>query len=627
MVDGSSILNLVRESICIADCSICTAIPQRLTVDIERGEKLPSAVEQLETRWTETRRRHHEGVTQAVLRCPSCGTCYQVDHFEDYEDAIVSGPTLRDSIARLGPTAAIQLLASKQLRADAARVRAGYRANVVGCESVVGKRRGVDPWIRANAVTVLVEHYLWRRFVRKLEAMLSCPHHEVVLLTAGRILSAAGHRPILWGLRDFTDRLGDGAGRFLARRGTAVVANLDRILRVAGVNTKLRCIELLSWCVSLDVDVSLAAPTLLGLLSEQKVGHRARILLSNPELDLSRAIPDLVGVAIGDGPSSGTGSTLLSGFLDARKTEALRVLAEIERRGCRQAASSVVNKCRRLLRSGPHHEYVTEKMKQTYVEAAERGDFEEVRAFLDRGVRVTDYRAAGRGHALPGAAANGHIAVVRLLLYRSKGLRIKDLQGEWALVQASRNGHLDVVRALLDHGVRPEPAESGGNAAVTHAAEQGQRAVVALLLERGASVDPTGPSPLALSAAHGHLGTVQTLLEQGAAVDGQDALGSSGLFLASAEGHAVVVRYLLDHGADVNRPGSWTTGRATPLIIAAKNGHVPVVRILLDRSPVLDARDFDGRDALFYARKVPPLRKMLEHAKRNDRDQPRKIDT
>src|SRR3984885_498967 len=111
--------------------------------------------------------------------------------------------------------------------------------------------------------------------------------------------------------------------------------------------------------------------------------------------------------------------------------------------------------------------------------------------------------------SLPKAAANGHVAVVKLLLEKGAKLEAKDERnGLTPLLWAAANGHEAVVKLLLEKGAELEAKDKdNGQTPLFYAAANGREAVVKLLLEKDAELEAKdkddGQTPLSYAAANG----------------------------------------------------------------------------------------------------------------------------
>ncbi len=92
--------------------------------------------------------------------------------------------------------------------------------------------------------------------------------------------------------------------------------------------------------------------------------------------------------------------------------------------------------------------------------------------------------------------------------------------------------------------------------------------------------------PAALAAAGGHLELVVYLLENGAELHSEPAVGLMAAHLAAVGGHIEVLRAVVDHA----QPYDLAAALSSALIAAAAIGHPTVVGFLLDRGVPPDAR-------------------------------------
>jgi len=197
------------------------------------------------------------------------------------------------------------------------------------------------------------------------------------------------------------------------------------------------------------------------------------------------------------------------------------------------------------------------------------------------------------GEALIAAAANGHVAVVQLLL-AAEGIdvnRVHQSDGAFPLLMAAQQGHAAVVRLLLAaegidvYQVNP----SNGAFPLLMAAQIGHEAVVQLLLAvESVNVNQANPSngafPLLMAAQHGHAAVVQLLLEaDGVNVNLRNLIyGNFPLLMAAKNGDSAVVRLLLmAEGLEVNQIDP--SNGNFPLLMAAYHGNAEAARLLLAR--------------------------------------------
>lgn len=136
-----------------------------------------------------------------------------------------------------------------------------------------------------------------------------------------------------------------------------------------------------------------------------------------------------------------------------------------------------------------------------------------------------------------------------------------------------------------------------------HAAETGNSALLNQLLSQGIAVDQRGGSmdetALLVSARHGNLGMVRTLLDAGADIDARSKYNDTGLTAATAFCHADVALFLIERGADVNAKNS--SYGSTPLILATECNDADVVRALIKGKANVNDINKQGATALTAA--------------------------
>ena len=154
------------------------------------------------------------------------------------------------------------------------------------------------------------------------------------------------------------------------------------------------------------------------------------------------------------------------------------------------------------------------------------------------------------------AAMRGDAEEVRVLIERGLDVNAPQGDGMTALHWAAQGESLEITRMLLDAGADPAAVTRNGAYTPLHlAARSGSAGVVAELLERGASARVTtstgDATPLHLAAAAGSVGAVEALLEHGAGIDRRESeWGQTALIFASSKGRVGVVKTLLRRGAD-----------------------------------------------------------------------------
>lgn len=161
-------------------------------------------------------------------------------------------------------------------------------------------------------------------------------------------------------------------------------------------------------------------------------------------------------------------------------------------------------------------------------------------------------------------------------------------------------GNAETVPALKREGwdfKSPEAAET-----LARASQQGSSALVRDLLAQGVGLsgaNGSGKSALAAAVYAGDRESVNLLIKAGAGKDDKQ-MKTEALAAAAQTGDRELVRLLIDYGGDAKGAVHDENGTATVLMSAVTSGVPEIVEMILDAHPDLNARDENGRTALWY---------------------------
>jgi ankyrin repeat protein len=194
-------------------------------------------------------------------------------------------------------------------------------------------------------------------------------------------------------------------------------------------------------------------------------------------------------------------------------------------------------------------------MVAEWLQAAERGDVEAVKKFLESGIDINIGNSINIT-ALMQAVGGGHVELIRLLLDRGASLSPRTSFGHTALTIALvRSGIYRHCREVPHQDSRPLDLliAAGARYELREAVMMNDVSLARALLDEGADPDSgeglyEGPI-LMIAAGLGYLELVDLLLDRGANIEATDDLNQTALKLAEECGQLAVVGRLIDGGA------------------------------------------------------------------------------
>ncbi len=248
-------------------------------------------------------------------------------------------------------------------------------------------------------------------------------------------------------------------------------------------------------------------------------------------------------------------------------------------------------------------------------DAAEDGDFLQVKTLLEIDKQKIDEQNEDGKTALYLAAANGHLDIVIMLIDAGARPDLKCAQGDTALVAALKNDHLGAANYLMETKLSlTEEEESEMTladeedvAAFNLAIEKRYFSTLRLLVKKSFNltknfrhhVDKLSPLiALVLKRGNDYLKEKPDIIKGFLSKESLDIVGNDGfsaLHIAVANGDEVAVQTLLRAGAGRDLEDKY--GK-TPIYLACLYDHVDILKILLNYEAKMQASDVMGERPL-----------------------------
>jgi ankyrin repeat protein len=248
---------------------------------------------------------------------------------------------------------------------------------------------------------------------------------------------------------------------------------------------------------------------------------------------------------------------------------------------------------------------------------ASRGHRDAAKYIIDQGAAVEE--------TLQRAVTDGQATAVEILLPFYPDVNLFDDIGITLLHEAAFLGYREVAKLLLDSGADidarsrahrygnlsdSQPGEDGRTPLMA-ATATGATSTVALLIDNGADLnaqDAIGNTALVHASLYGWPNIVSLLLDHNADAEVSNDSQRRALHLASWNGHHEIVRQLLKRNAD---PNVTDAANLTPLHLAAQKRREAVVALLLQYGADPRLKDSSYRTALDHARTFPNIARLL----------------
>ncbi|MHC1780083.1 MAG: ankyrin repeat domain-containing protein [Bacteroidales bacterium] len=264
--------------------------------------------------------------------------------------------------------------------------------------------------------------------------------------------------------------------------------------------------------------------------------------------------------------------------------------------------------------------YSQKLFSQDIISAVNKGNLEELNAFLAKGV---DPNTKARKETILAVSINDKYPEIVKALLNAKGIRINEWNIQsmpelsWKYVAVMRAiDHPEILKLFLEKGPLLDLQddqitwdgklhESGGNTALLLAVREidpKYTESAKLLIDKGAKVDIQNKlGYTALMLAVHKTDIVNMLLAKNAKIDLQSKGGETALMLAAGK-HTEVVKILLDKKANIQlRQSTIYKSSRNALDFAAQYGNLEAAKLIMARAVELGIKDEIIRNSLHYA--------------------------
>ena len=224
---------------------------------------------------------------------------------------------------------------------------------------------------------------------------------------------------------------------------------------------------------------------------------------------------------------------------------------------------------------------------------------EAIEFLLGKGANINTQNRDG-GTALHGAAFLGHIETVNLLLSKEADPNIRNKKGETPLDNSSDEwndglrGIVEFVAGLLQIRVDMEEVKAGRPKAAIALRDQGGKPG-SLLANQSPSENRNKEKDIWTAAKKGNLDAVKKFLSKGVQANTPDPSGATPLSMTALTGEVETARFLIGKGAEVNVQHK---DGATPLHTAAFFGETEIVELLLENNAKINTQNNKGETPL-----------------------------
>lgn len=185
------------------------------------------------------------------------------------------------------------------------------------------------------------------------------------------------------------------------------------------------------------------------------------------------------------------------------------------------------------------------------------------------------------------AAQQGHVDLVKILVYNKANIYHKSNDSVNVLLAASIFNHVEIVDFVAGKGLSVNTFDNRGITPMHYAAAYGYTSMFSKLYELGADLncrDQDGNTPLITAVYVGNTFMVDSLITHGADINAKDDLGFTPLMIAVMQSYSDITYLLLQKGADANLI---TNSGTSALSLAVDFSNYPGIDSLLAKGAII----------------------------------------
>lgn len=280
-------IDRMNKYISISDCEICRIIEQKIHIDLQREQKIPSWVEDLSTIYKIDEPSHsYTEAIKMLKKCSLCGTYYSYERYKDEGEHFMDIPYDNVYITRWTPQRVLDFLSKNNMDEEFRELDGTYAEIIENFKDLLKDRIILNWHIKKYIIETLTDYYLLGNDWYSLEKSLLRHEDPVVRLeTASDLLYITREEYPVWSIRYFNEKLKKAGRRYISRgKKWPVIVDVLRGIFQSESGETFYChidgyykfttfsvaVDLLGTAAYRKIDITEAIPDMLKLFSYDK---------------------------------------------------------------------------------------------------------------------------------------------------------------------------------------------------------------------------------------------------------------------------------------------------------------------------------------------------------------------